>query len=89
METVCIGELKQNLSSYIQKVKQGKRIVITERKKEVAVLLPLQIESEEERMLKLVTQGKAYWSGTKPSGLRSRISCKGKSVSDAVIEDRR
>ena len=89
MKTVGIRELKENLSRYIQKVKLGERIVITERKKEVAVLLPLEMDSEEERMLKLVKKGTAFWSGAKPSGLRSRISNKGKSVSDAVIEDRR
>jgi len=66
-----------------------KRIVITQRKKEVAVLLPLQTESEDEPVLKLVAEGKAVWSGAKPSGLRSRIPCKGKNVSDAVIEDER
>ncbi len=89
METVGIRELKQNLSRYIQKVKLGERIVITDRKKEVAVLLPLNMVSEDDRLLRLVQNGIANWSGKKPSSLSSRIISKGKSVSDAVIEDRR
>ena len=90
METVGIRELKQNLSRYIQKVKLGERIVITDRKKEVAVLLPLNMVSEEDRLLRLVQNGIAKWSGKKPSGsMPRRIPSKGKSVSDAVIEDRR
>ncbi len=89
METVGIRELKQNLSRYIQKVKRGERIVITDRKKEVAVLLPLKMESEDDRLLRLVQNGIANWSGKKPASLSSRIISKGKSVSDAVIEDRR
>lgn len=89
MKTVGVRELKEHLSRYIQNVKLGERILITERKKEVAVLSPLEMESEEERILKLVKKGKASWSGGKPSGLSSRITYKGKSVSEAVIEDRR
>ena len=89
METVGIRELKQNLSRYIQKVKLGERIVITDRKKEVAVLLPLNMVSEDDRLLKLVQKGIARWSGKKPRGMPRRIQLKGKSVSDAVIEDRR
>ena len=89
METVGIRELKQNLSRYIQKVKLGERIVITDRKKEVAVLLPLNMGSEDDRLLRLVQNGIASWTGKKPSGMPRRISSKGKLVSDAVIEDRR
>lgn len=89
METVGIRELKQNLSRYIRRVKLGERIVITDRKKEVALLLPLGRESEDDLILKLVKNGLVFWSGKKPSGLRPRVSSRGRSVSDTVIEDRR
>ncbi|MFC1886979.1 type II toxin-antitoxin system Phd/YefM family antitoxin, partial [Thermodesulfobacteriota bacterium] len=57
MQTVGIKELKQNLSRYIKQVKLGERVVITDRKKEVAVILPIDMESEESRMRKLVQKG--------------------------------
>ena len=41
METIGIRELKENLSRYMKKVKTGEKIVVTDRKKEIAVIMPL------------------------------------------------
>ena len=89
METVGVRELKENLSRYLRKVKSGEAIVVTERKKKVAVILPSERETEEERILQSIQRGIVYWSGGKPKGIPSRVISKGKSVSDAIIEDRR
>ena len=89
METVGIRELKENLSRYMKKVKFGERIIVTDRKKEIAVIMPLEKESEEEKIFQLIQCGMARWSGGKPRGMSSRIASRGKSVSKAVIEDRR
>ena len=89
METVGIRELKANLSHYLRKVKSGERLIITDRKKEVAVILPQGKEPAEERLLQLIQNGRAHWSGGKPTGMPSRIQSKGGSVSEAVLEDRR
>ena len=40
METVGIRELKRNLSEYLRSVKAGKKGVITDRKKEITVIVP-------------------------------------------------
>ena len=88
METVGIRELKANLSHYLRKVKSGEKIIITDRKKEVAVILPKGKESADERLLQLVQRGLAHWSGGKPTGMPSRLQSKGGSVSEAVLEDR-
>lgn len=40
MPTVGVRELRQNLSRYLQQVKQGESFVVTERGREVARLLP-------------------------------------------------
>ncbi len=40
METVGIREFKRNLSQYLRSVKAGKKVVITDRKKEIAVIVP-------------------------------------------------
>ena len=88
METVGIRELKANLSHYLRKVKSGEKIIITDRKKEVAVILPKGKESADERLLQLVQRGLAHWSGGKPTGMPSRLQSKGESASAAVLEDR-
>ena len=89
METVGVKELKNNLSRYLKKVKSGERIIITDRKKEVALITPLIKEPVEEEILRLIQNGAANWSGGKPEGMSKRIISRGKSVSDAVIQDRR
>jgi prevent-host-death family protein len=89
MESVGIRELKENLSRYLKRVKSGERIIITERKKEVAVLVPRGKDSVEEEVYQLIQSGIADWAGGKPLGMPTRIISRGDSVSDAVIEDRR
>jgi prevent-host-death family protein len=89
METVGVRELKENLSRYLKRVKSGESIVVTDRKKEIAVIVPSGRETDEEKLLELIQRGIAHWSGGKPKGMRSRIVSRGKRVSEAVIEDRR
>ena len=89
METVGIRELKRNLSEYLRSVKAGKKVVITDRKKEIAVIVPFNKVDDQEKILQLVRECVADWSGDKPHGIPARIRSKGKSVSEAVLEDRR
>jgi len=89
METVGIRELKENLSKYLKSVKSGDKIIVTDRKKKVAIIVPFGTETDEEKILQLTQRGVAHWNGTKPIGMRSRIESKGRSVSEAVLEDRR
>jgi prevent-host-death family protein len=89
MQTVGIRELKANLSRYLKMVKSGEKIIVTERKKEVAVIAPIGKETDEEKLLSLITSGVAYWSGGKPTGTSPRVASKGKRVSDAVLDARR
>jgi len=89
MITVGVRELKKNLSRYLKRVKSGEKILITERKKELAIIVPYGIEPDEERILNLVQSGIVSWNGGKPMGMESRIASRGRAVSDAVLEDRR
>ncbi len=89
METVGIRELKRNLSEYLRRVKAGGKVVITDRNKEIAVIVPFGKIDGQIKILQLVQEGVADWSGEKPRGLAARIKSKGKSVSEAVVEDRR
>jgi prevent-host-death family protein len=90
METIGIRELKENLSRYMKRVKTGERIIVTDRKKEIAIIIPLAKQAgEEETIYQLIQRGVACWAGGKPKGMPVRIVSRGKSVSSAVIEDRR
>jgi len=89
METVGIRELKENLSKYLRSVKSGQRIIVKDRKREVAIIVPFGTETDEEKVLELIQRGLVHWSGTKPMGMRSRIKSRGRSVSEAVLKDRR
>ena len=90
MKIVGIRELKQNLSKYIKKTRQGEKFIITDHKKEVAVLLPFTKEETEGELLSgLVREGIVNWKGSKPKGSVLRPRILGPSISDAVIEDRR
>jgi prevent-host-death family protein len=89
METVGIRELKRNLSGYLRSVKAGKKVVITDRKKEIAVIVPFRKVDDQGKIFQLIREGVADWSGQKPRGMSARIRSKGNSVSEAVVEDRR
>lgn len=89
METIGIRELKENLGRYMKKVRTGERIIITDRKKEIAIIIPLERKAKEEKIYQLIQRGMAWWRGGKPEGIPVRIVSRGKSVSGAVIEDRR
>ncbi len=82
-------ELKTRLGTYLQRVRQGRTLVVTDRGEPVAELRPLPSDdSLPARLLKLSTKGtvalptRAALSAFRP--IRSR----GTSVADAVHEDR-
>jgi len=56
-EEVGIGELRQNLSRHLQRVKRGERIVVTERNRPVAVLGP--VPRDESAVERLIAEGRA------------------------------
>jgi len=86
MISVGIRDLKAKLSSYVDKVCHGEKVVITEHGKEVALIIP--ISNERITVKSLISNGKAKWSGGKPKGLKG-IKIKGKPLSRTVLEERR
>jgi prevent-host-death family protein len=90
MNTVGIRELKANLSRHLKRVRSGTRLVVTERGRAIASIQPVDAPDDLDWAHALVAAGRAQWSGGKPEGLTPRMRVKaGKTVSDAVIEDRR
>lgn len=94
-KTVGVRELKIHLSKYLKDVKRGGEIIVSERGKGIAMILPLKPLSEQARiksaLLRLSAEGKILLPASlkKPSVLRGRKKVKGTPFSDAVIEGRR
>jgi prevent-host-death family protein len=86
---VGIRELKNKLSLYLEKVKQGEKLAVTERGKIIAYILPSERSPDYEELIQLVREDKAVWKGGKPEGSARPAAAKGKPVSRIVIEERR
>ena len=90
---VGIRELKSKLSECVREVKAGQTIIVTERGRAVARIIPdtpRETESLRERLDFLVRTGAILWNGkrlppAKPVGRLRGKRC----LSDLVIEDRR
>jgi prevent-host-death family protein len=89
MNTVGVRELKAHLSRHLRRVRSGTRLVITERGRAIASINPVDTPRDVEWAHALVAAGRASWSGGKPEGLTPPVRGNaGKTVSDAVLEDR-
>jgi antitoxin (DNA-binding transcriptional repressor) of toxin-antitoxin stability system len=90
MQTVGIRELKTHLSRHLKRVRLGTRLLVTERGRSIATISPVDAPAEATWVNQLVAEGRAHWSGGKPTGARNPVRVSGKRLaSDAVIEDRR
>jgi prevent-host-death family protein len=87
--TVGVRELRDHLSGYLRRVREGERLVITHRGKPIGELRPTEGRKNVELAFRLVRQGLARWGGGKPRGLTRAPRSMGGLVSAAVIQDRR
>jgi prevent-host-death family protein len=86
--TVGIRDFKARLSEYMQRVKDGQSIVITEHGKPVGRILPVAM-SLEERIEMLRKAGLIEWSGKKLRNIKPPAKNIGdKLASDIVVEMR-
>ncbi len=86
MKIIGLRQLKAHLSEYVNRCRDGEHIIITDRGREIAELVPL--SDARRTMNKLREAGRIKWNGGKPKGLRG-IRVRGKPVSETVLEDRR
>ena len=90
METVGIRELKAHLSRHLKRVRSGTRLVVTERGRSIATIAPVEAPADVDWAHRLVAEGRAHWSGGKPTGCNRPVPiAPGRTVSAAVLEDRR
>jgi prevent-host-death family protein len=92
MKTVGSRELKNRLGRYLAMVGKGETIIVTDRGKPVARLLPpalVAVESDttEDFLRSLEAQGHLR-RGTRPFKQFKPIRVKGKPISQMIIEDR-
>ena len=58
MRTAAIAKLKAGLSGYLESVKAGEQVVVTDRGRPVALIVPIDPSvSEDERRVELVAKG--------------------------------
>jgi prevent-host-death family protein len=89
MDTVGIRELKAHLSRHLKRVRSGARLTVTERGRSIATISPVEAPADLSWAHRLVAEGRANWSGGKPAGNpRPTRMTGGRTVSDAVLEDR-
>jgi prevent-host-death family protein len=89
MASVGVRELRDNLSEYLRRVREGELLVITDRGKPIGELGPAAGGRNMDRARALVRRGAASWTGGKPKGLPHGPRPGAGLVSDAVLEDRR
>jgi prevent-host-death family protein len=87
-KTIGIREFKEQLSGHIREVKKGSTLVITERGKPVARLMPVAADLDD-KLQQMLDSGMASWNGQKPPSEGFRASVKGpKTVAELLLEDR-
>jgi prevent-host-death family protein len=90
MERVGVRELKMRLSHHLKRVRKGQRLVVTERGRPVAMLVPAEPASDLAWLHRMVAEGRADWSGGKPTGASRPIRLRsGPTIAETVLEDRR
>ena len=85
---VGVRELKNQLSKYLQQVKAGKTILITEHGQMVGRIIPMH-HSLDDRMQYLRQAGIIAWNGKKVKRVKPVARIRGKkTVAQLLLEDR-
>ena len=89
MAQVGVRELKNRLSRYLKRVQDGEEIIVTERGRSVARLVPAKASNLKRALEPLLREGAVRWNGGKPRGARRKPVLRGRTLSEMVMEDRR
>jgi prevent-host-death family protein len=89
MLQAVVRNLKDHLSEYLRRVRQGERFLITDRGRPIAALVGVDQEGAVEVESTLVRQGIGKWGGGKPRGLPDPPRVPGRRAEEVVLEDRR
>jgi len=93
MGRVGIKELRNCLSQYLRRTKQGEEIIVTERGRPIAVIQPIQsagpVVTLQARLARLAAQGLVTLPTRKPLKKVRRVRVSGPPISRTILEDRR
>ncbi len=89
MTSVGIRELKNHLSAFLNRVRSGERLEVTDRGRAIAIISPPAKTEADQRIQAMLVDGVVRWQGGKPKGTKRPPRIKGESVAQAVIEGRR
>ena len=93
MSTVGIKELKNRLTQYLRRTKQGEEVIVTERGTPIALIQPIRgaskAVSREARLAGLAAQGAIVLPSQKPLKRVRLVKVAGKPISKIIAEDRR
>jgi prevent-host-death family protein len=86
MEVIAVGQLRKRLGEYLERAHEGEHLIITDRGREIAQLVP--VGESKKSTLRLREPGTVAWSGRKPAGLRGVVA-RGEPLADTVLRERR
>jgi prevent-host-death family protein len=93
MSTVGIKELKNCLTQYLRRTKQGEEVIVTERGNPIALIQPIKSADKavslDARLARLAAQGLIRLPTRKPLRRVRLVRVSGKPISKAIVEDRR
>jgi prevent-host-death family protein len=90
MDTVGVRDLKANLSRHLKRVRAGTRLLVTDRGRSIATIVPVAQPTDQAWLHRLVAEGKVHWNGQKSRVPKKGVPATGKRLtSDIVLEDRR
>jgi len=84
---VGIRQLRDRLTAYLRRVREGESFLVVDRGEPVARIVPA--VGDLRGLEGLAARGVVRWSGGKPRGSKHPPKVRGGKVSDFVIEDRR
>ena len=92
MSTVGIKELKNRLTQYLRRIKQGEEVIVTERGKPIALIQPIQSAehpaSLEARLTRLAALGLVTLPTRKALKRVRLVKVSGPCISKTILEDR-
>ena len=93
LSSVGIKELKNKLTQYLRRTKNGEEVVVTERGKPIAIIQPIRSgarpKSLEARLAQLAAQGRLTLPTRKPARRVPKVAVAGPPVSRTILKERR
>ena len=93
MSTVGVKELKNRLTHYLRRTKQGEEVIVTDRGSPIALIHPIKSADKavslEARLARLAAQGAVTLPTQKPLKRVRLVNVSGKPISKVLLENRR